>query len=67
MTKTRCRRSGVDTVAAASPSKVHVSSLGSVLNVKVVKLGHFLKDREDAACENNKHEEKWKMLDQELG
>lgn len=48
MTKAACRGSGVYTVAEASPLKVHVSPLWSVLDIKLVKLCHFLKDRVDA-------------------
>lgn len=45
-----------------SPFKVHVSSLWSVLNVKLVKLSHFLKDNVVAAYENNKKEENLKIF-----
>lgn len=39
-----------------------MSSLWSVLNVKLVKLSHFLKDSAVAAYENNKNEENLKIF-----
>lgn len=41
-------------IKEASPFKVHVSSLWSVLDIKLVKLSHILKESADAAYEHNK-------------
>lgn len=41
-------------IKEASPFKVHVSSLWSVLDIKLVKLSHVLKESADAAFEHNK-------------